>query len=198
VIEPISPELALIDPALARAHRTWLASLPLDRALLTLPARALPAGNGRAATRARPSPPVTAAPWRFRLTQLALLLSLMANGLMVAIIATRDSPSETPLTTSVLTRLAPSAASKRATVDAASGVERRILMMLTRYPAKRLPAGLIDKATGLPKNNLQVVCRADRSAGYRCVIRAAGQRPGQGVHVRYRGGRFIWYRYRPA
>jgi hypothetical protein len=197
VIEPISPELALIDPVLARADRMRLAPPPLNRAMATLAAPALPTRNGRAATRARTAPTVNVLPWRIRLTQATLLVSLMANGLMVAIIAARGSSRETVLvTTSVLTRLAPLPVSQPARGDAAAAVERRILTMVTRSPAKRLPAGLIDPATGLPKNNLQVVCRADRPTGYRCVIRPAGQKPG--AFVRYRGGRFTWSRYRPG
>lgn len=80
-------------------------------------------------------------------------------------------------------------------------VERRILALVVQSPAGKLPSALIDRKTGLAKNNLQAVCRLSKASSFLCVIRPAQHRPREGLYVRYRpartgGGAFTWYRYR--
>ncbi len=80
-------------------------------------------------------------------------------------------------------------------------VERRILALVVQSPTGKLPSALIDRKTGLAKNNLQAVCRLSKTSSFLCVIRPAQHKPREGLYVRYRpartgGGAFTWYRYR--
>jgi hypothetical protein len=80
-------------------------------------------------------------------------------------------------------------------------VERRILSLLVASPAGKLPPALIDRTTGLAKNNLQAVCRRYGGRGFRCLVRPQRHKAGEGLYVRYRttaGGRarITWSRYR--
>ena len=79
-------------------------------------------------------------------------------------------------------------------------VERRILALVVQSPAGKLPSALIDRKTGLAKNNLQAVCRLSKTSSFLCVIRPAQHKPREKLYVRYRpartgGGAFTWYRY---
>lgn len=80
-------------------------------------------------------------------------------------------------------------------------VERRILALVVQSPTGKLPFTLIDRRTGLAKNNLQAVCRLSKASSFLCVIRPAQHKPKEGLYVRYRPARtgqgvFTWYRYR--
>ena len=81
-----------------------------------------------------------------------------------------------------------------------SKIERWILMSILESPAISLASGLIDRATGLPKNNLQVAChRAGAPRAFRCVAGLLGDPRGDRLYIRYRGkpgGRstFTWSR----
>jgi len=80
-------------------------------------------------------------------------------------------------------------------------VERRILALVVQSPTGKLPSALIDRKTGLAKNNLQAVCRLSKASSFLCVIRPAQHKPREGLYVRYRPARtgegvFTWYRYR--
>lgn len=83
--------------------------------------------------------------------------------------------------------------------DSAS-VERRILSLVVQSPEGKVPEALIDRDTGLAKDNLQAVCRVDREA-FLCVVRPAHHKPGEGLRVRYEprrngDGVLTWLRYR--
>ncbi len=88
-------------------------------------------------------------------------------------------------------------------VPTEAALERRIFALIVRAPRARLPLDLIDPATGLAKNNLQVVCdRARASRSLFCVVRLAGQSERGKLLVRYRaarggGGVFTWSRWTP-
>ncbi len=82
-------------------------------------------------------------------------------------------------------------------------VERKLLTLIVRSPAGKLPPALIDSKTGLAKNGLQAVCRSSSgSRSFLCLIQPARHKPGEGLYARYRlkrngtGGTFTWYPYR--
>ena len=80
-----------------------------------------------------------------------------------------------------------------------AALERRIFALIVQAPRARLPLDLIDPATGLAKNNLQVVChRARVPPSFLCAARLPRDRVGR-LLVRYRAARgggaaFIWVR----
>jgi hypothetical protein len=206
-LEPISPELALIDPELARAD---LARLAAPTVALEIPAAPVQLPGSAQGIRESASPP-----WYIRAVWAILLVSLAANGFAAAMLAaelSRDRPvliapspaakgaplSPTPATATAASTSQSSLNSTPA--EAAASVERRILSMIVQSPRKRLLAALVDRRTGLAKNNLQAVC-TQQSGTYLCVVRPAQHRPGEGLHVRYRPGHgghgiFTWYPYR--
>jgi hypothetical protein len=84
---------------------------------------------------------------------------------------------------------------------AVAAVERKILALVVASPKGRLPANLIDPATGLAVNNLQAVCRRNGRRSLLCVVRPAQHKPKEGLYVGYRRTRtgrgvFTWQRYR--
>jgi hypothetical protein len=172
-MEPISPELALVDPDLARAHLEWLEGVARHQAG-PVPGSA----QGRA--------------WhRFgTVAKIAAALSLAASGFLVAFVVAHDRPASAA---PVLALPAP--------VGRSGEIEQRLLSLVSASERRRLPSAMVDPDTGLPKNNLQAVCRDARSGSQLCVVRPAQHRPGEGLHVRYTpspggAGRFTWYPYR--
>jgi hypothetical protein len=84
---------------------------------------------------------------------------------------------------------------------ASAAAEQRILALVVQSPSGKLPPALVDRRTGLAKNNLQAVCRSEPSRSFLCLVRPARHRPGEGLYVRYRPSRdgrgsFAWYPYR--
>ena len=86
-------------------------------------------------------------------------------------------------------------------VETRATVERKILALVVQSPAGKLPPSLIDRQTGLAKNNLQAICRRTiNSRSFLCVVRSA-VRPSDGrVSVSYQPthdgrGRFTWSRH---
>jgi hypothetical protein len=80
-------------------------------------------------------------------------------------------------------------------------VERKIVSLILAAPARKLPPRFIDRATGLVKNNVQVVCRRDRTSSFMCAVRLHADTPKSGIYVRYQVNRkgkdvFRWYGYR--
>jgi hypothetical protein len=81
-------------------------------------------------------------------------------------------------------------------------VERKLLSVIVQSPTGKLPPALIDKRTGLAKNNLQAVCtRSNDSRSFLCVVRSALQPRAGPVYAFYRPtqkgrGSFMWYRSR--
>jgi hypothetical protein len=77
-------------------------------------------------------------------------------------------------------------------------VERKVLALVVQSPVGKLPPTLIDRQTGLAKNNLQAVCkRTSNSRSFRCVVESAVKPPSGRVYVSYRPtrngrGRFTW------
>lgn len=212
-LEPISPELALIDPELARADLARLAALTdaLESSVVLGRREAAPAFTpvripvATEGDRAGVSPP-----WYMRLVWATLLVSLSANGFAVAMLAAGHSSDRPVLvavspTTKGALQVASAAAktsesSRNSRPLEAATVERKILSLVVQSPRKRLLPALVDQRTGLAKNNLQAVCDKHLDA-YLCVVRPAHHRPGEGLYVRYRPGTrgrgsFTWYPYR--
>jgi hypothetical protein len=80
-------------------------------------------------------------------------------------------------------------------------VERLLLTTVVQSPVGKLPRALIDRATGLAKNNLQAVCVPSREKSFLCVIRPSRHKPTEGLYVRYRRissrrATTTWYPYR--
>jgi hypothetical protein len=149
------------------------------------------------------APRVARRAWARRATQLVLLAGLMAAGILVAVVVTRTRTAQRPLVLTGSTLAGETLQPQPlTTVDEQGVVERKILALVVQTPS-RLPAALIDKRTGLAKNNLQAVCRPASSGGYLCVVRPASHKPGEGLYVRYRVGAdgrtsFTWSSYRPG
>jgi hypothetical protein len=211
--EPVSPELVLIDPELARRERArleekaYLQSLhdaaPLRRAVEPL------------------SPPVEEiphrTPWRDaatfsrrRLVPAALMCSLLVNGFLVAervagkgeeatqvairmVTLTQVSSSvSAPTTGSPVSSTSTQAAKARneakvtPKVSAAKGaIERRIVSLILLAPSGKLPRAFIDRTTGLVKNNVQVVCQRKKNRSFLCAVRPPSQSPTKALYVRY-------------
>jgi hypothetical protein len=223
--EPVSPELVLIDPELARRERAKLEERAQLRAIHE--AADLRLAFERAAARSSETPPEPAvrgpelaAFVQRRILPAALLCSLLLNGFFAAKLVTRDEAfvsAAAPLPAPVVTSAARAATSTTAVttavkrnvvrassrrprgVTAKASVERKLVSLMLAAPAGKLPDAFVDSATGLVKNNLQVVCRR-RPKSYLCAIRIAGGAQGKGLLVRYREQRgrdvFTWYGYR--
>jgi hypothetical protein len=228
--EPVSPELVLIDPELARRERArleekaYLQSVhdmaPLRRALENLP------------------PPVEEiarrSPWRDaatfsrrRLVPAVLMCSLLVNGFLVADLVASKGEDATQVAIRMVT-LTEGASSISAPISAPTvppisalatedrqarraavstkvsaekgAVERKIVSLILSSPTRKLPPDFIDPATGLVKNNVQVVCtRKQRS--FLCAVRLPSDSASKALYVRYRTGKngnglFTWYGYR--
>jgi hypothetical protein len=117
--------------------------------------------------------------------------------------AKRSTPAtpkrSTPATPKRRKRAAAGAAAVRET---SAAVERKLLSVIVQSPAGKLPPALINRRTGLAKNNLQAVCaRSSDSRSFLCVVKSALQPAAGQVYALYRPtqkgrGSFTWYRGR--
>jgi len=261
--EPISPELVLVDPELARAERVRLLERARVAAIVDaegrrLAVRSAPRSEANGESQLERERPIvdaealrlavesalrserdggselvrervstTAPRYRRRVLQGAVLLGLLASGVLLAVVVARNgqgtpraaftaptSPTQA-FSPSVLSNI-PSrgivATGSTAPLSRAPGavrppplpaspsetaLERHIFALIISAPRAKLPPDLIDPTTGLPKNNLQVVCRGARTPhSFLCVIRRSGNGRGK-LLVRYRaakggGGVLTW------
>src|SRR5215216_4753035 len=94
------------------------------------------------------------------------------------------------------------AAGAAAVRETSAAVERKLLSVIVQSPAGKLPPALINRRTGLAKNNLQAVCtRSSDSRSFLCVVKSALQPAAGPVYALYRPtqkgrGSFTWYRSR--
>jgi hypothetical protein len=94
------------------------------------------------------------------------------------------------------------AAGAGAARETSASVERKLLSVIVQSPAGKLPPALINRRSGLAKNNLQAVCtRSSDSRSFLCVVKSALQPAARPVYALYRPtrkgrGSFTWYRSR--
>jgi hypothetical protein len=214
-LEPVSPELVLIDPELARRERARLEEKAYLQSVLDVGALRRAAGS---------QPPVVEtvrrrAQWRDattfarrRLVPAALLCSLAANGFLVAHLVVRSGGQEAAPVAARMVTLTDSATSvlpvppvstvSTAVPNTKSAVERKVVALILSAPARRLPPDLIDSTTGLVKNNVQVVCsKTGQRRTFLCVVRLPSDLSSKALYVRYRtdkNGRpaVKWYGYK--
>jgi len=211
--EPVSPELVLVDPELARRERARLE----ERAYLdeTLNISAL-----RRALEIQSGGVVDAEPRRSRFAELAtfsrrrllpaaLMTSLLANGLFVARLVSdhgqQVSAQVAPVALSFASSTVPTSATtlrapKTPGVSKAF-VERKLVSLIIASPTRKLPRNFVDPTTGLVKNNVQVVCNRRGQRSFLCAVRLPSDVANKALYVRYRvvkdgHGVFKWYGYR--
>jgi hypothetical protein len=181
VQEPFSPELALVDPELARS----LAWAPASRPAWT-PAEPAESTYAESGSTGHSSPFL-----------ILLLLSLAVNGYMLAhALAAPSRPQLIAAPTETATAHVP-----ESVVPGRSAAEQAVLSLVVQSPGSRLPGSLVDQTSGLAKNNLQAVCRGAAGHSFLCLVRPAIHKPGEGFYVRYRPfltgkSRFTWSPYR--
>jgi hypothetical protein len=224
--EPVSPELVLVDPELARRERARLEEKAYLQSVLDVAAL-------RRAVETQPPPPAERVhpgqQWRAatafakrRLVPAALLCSLLANGLFVAHLVARQGDQATQVAVRIVTRTesvgsvgsppptsTPVVSEQRAQPDAKAAtthltkrnaVERRVVSLILSAPAYKLPPNFVDPTTGLVKNNVQVVCKK-RQRSFICAVRLPSDATRKALYLRYQTrksgqGVFTWYGYR--
>ena len=220
--EPVSPELVLVDPELARRERTRLEEKAYLKSVHDV----------AALRRASESQPPTVEetvrhkpPWRDattfakrRLIPAALMCSLLANGFLVADLVARhgEEAAQVAVRMVTLTESVPTAppasavamgqkenpptttVSPTTAAGTKTDVERRIVSLIISAPARKLPRNFIDPTTGLVKNNVQVVCKKGKQRSFLCAVRLPAESASKALYVRYRTGKngqgmFKWY-----
>jgi hypothetical protein len=210
--EPVSPELVLVDPELARRERARLEEKAYLESVLERSAKAPPV--------VEPAPvlatnlPEAPSSWRDaaafakrRLVPAALLCSLLANGFLVADRVTRSGEEAAqvavrmvtltqsgaePPTSSANDLVAPTPTTSNAAAPVAPvpttkrTVESRVVSLILSAPTEKLPRDFVDPTTGLVKNNVHVVCKKRPRRTFLCAIRLPSQTAGKALYVRYR------------
>ena len=114
--------------------------------------------------------------------------------------AKRSTPATPKRSTPATPKRRKRAAAAAAARETSAVVERKLLSVIVQSPAGKLPPALINKRTGLAKNNLQAVCtRSSDSRSFLCVVKSALQPAAGRVYALYRPtqkgrGSFTWYR----
>lgn len=214
---PVSPELVLVDPELAGIERMRLRERALIEPLEGVSTPRVgtePSFRREHDDRPRPETPprLRDRPRRSRtLLPCALLLAIFGSGLALSLVVLGDhGQGPTP----AVVEAAPPV--ERATPpqlfrlgvpylagSATRAIEEKVLSLVLRSAGRTLPPRLIDSSSGLPKNNVHVVCRREmRLRSFMCAVGLA-QRGGGGVYVRYRsheGGpaTLTWYDHAPS
>jgi hypothetical protein len=209
--EPVSPELVLVDPELARRERARLEEAAYLREVIdaaTLPIRVEPSF----AAIGEPGP-TTTAPRRStggfarrRLLPAALMCSLLVNGFLVAELLA-DEPQQTSAAAepaSLSSSAVPQTLARRFSTRGATradvtrrSVERKLASFIVAAPAGKLPRRFVDPATGLVKNNVQIACSRKPRSSFVCAVRLPGDRVSRSFFVHYRArangeGSFSW------
>jgi hypothetical protein len=217
--EPVSPELVLVDPALAERERARLVEqarlAELDvRLLRRAVEHDVAAADGH-------EPSVDAAPRRDlrvfarqKLLPVALGCSLFANGILASMFVVRadggqaaadasPAPAQVTVTAVGTVAPAPTPPTPSRKLSEKGVAEQKLVALMLRSPAGKLPRKFVDPTTGLVRNNMRVVCTRSRPKTYLCRVALPGDPPNAGLLVRYRPGphgkeRYTWYGYRRA
>jgi hypothetical protein len=219
-LEPVSPELVLVDPELARRERARLE----ERAYLE---EVLDIAAIRRAVQVEPPPEEetghqttlwreAATLSRRRLLPVALMCSLLANGFFVARLVTHTGEEAAQVAVRMVTltsnqqnQASPSPASPtnrstfqpvipRSPLRTKGAVEREVVSLILAAPSRKLPRDFVDPTTGLVKNNVQVVCGKKSTRSFLCAVRLASESAHKPLYVRYRTRKngkpvFTWY-----
>lgn len=204
--EPVSPELVLVDPLLARRERARIAEqarLPIDERPVWLRPAVAPTVALRA-PRHEVSTPTRA--WLRAAGASVAAAALLGLGVGSALVITArraPPPAEVEANGARAAQIVPPKDLRSPTSAALSGaqlVERKILSLLAVTPAAQLPSRLVDPTTGLLRNNTQVTCRRRGGPVFRCLVRPFVHATGEGLVVDYRArgstGVFAWHGYR--
>jgi hypothetical protein len=216
--EPVSPELVLVDPELARRERARLEERAYLEEVLNLAAlrRAVQVEpppeeeTGRQTTLWREAATLS----RRRLLPVALMCSLLANGFFVARLVTHSGEEAAHVAVRMVTLTStqqnhvapafPAVGSKvqpaipRSPLRTRGAVEREVVSLILAAPSRKLPRDFVDPTTGLVKNNVQVVCTKKSTRSFLCAIRLASESAHEPLYVRYhtrKNGKaiFTWY-----
>jgi hypothetical protein len=217
-LEPVSPELVLVDPELAQRERARLE----ERARLARfveaaeRRRVLEVVEPQAEEPARATWRSNIVSGRRRVLVAALMCSLFVNGVLVADLVTGTHaggstplaarPTPTASTTEELNTSAPVASKRTPTLATAAvtrvvplkaAVERKLVSLILTAPASKLPRMFVDPATGLVKNNVEVRCHRAVRRSFLCAVRLP-HAVRRALVVRYRvsrngAARFTWY-----
>jgi hypothetical protein len=223
VPEPISPELVLVDPELARRERARLTEeARLAQYLSQYEARAAaPSGVLLASDEPRLDFSRRVAHFsRRKLLPAALLCSLLVNGFFAAELVARADKTEGTPVVQVAARPSgvapvpapPVISAPRSTVVAGRSlrrhltrkalVEQKLVALILTAPARKLPRVFIDPTTGLVKSNVRVICHRAAKQSYRCAVALPPGSAKGHLAVAYRvahgKGVFTWYGYRPG
>jgi hypothetical protein len=202
ILEPISPELALVDPTLARADLARLVAGAFPEVPVGLSKNSAVDHEPNELAAPDESERRVATRWRqARVLPALLALSLGTNGYLVAMVVADGHTNEAAPKPLVVRAAATSETASVPLLDANAAAEQRILALVVQSPSGKLPRALVDPRTGLAKNNLQAVCRSAPPSSFLCLVRPARHRPNEGLYVLYRPtrdgrGHFAWYPYR--
>ena len=219
----VSPELALIDPELARMERSRLDEQAKLDAYKSTPRRfthsweeierlrrAVAAAEEEQRARRRRRSGARSPTW----TRVMILLgsaAVVAGGVVAALKSSRDHPQATSPTSRPRTVAATATArarsdAGRAAVEAgrsrpARALEARLLTLVAEAPPSKLPRQLVDPQTGRVRTYLRATCRPSGTHVFLCIIQAPRRPRGEGLYVRYRlrsggAGTFAWLGYR--
>jgi hypothetical protein len=90
---------------------------------------------------------------------------------------------------------------RRQALVSKGAVEREVVSLILAAPTSKLPGTFLDPATGLVRNNVQVVCTKSEHHSFLCAVRLPSNDANKALYVRYRiakdgRGVFKWYGYR--
>lgn len=218
----VSPELALIDPELARAERARLDERAKLDAYKNAPRRyprvdverlrrAVASAEDEERARRRRGNQAGGPKWLRRLTLLGGT-ALVVGGLVAVLTHGRDdrtasSPTRPPVVVATTTtptatpRVSANANKDAGALPLARRLELRILKLVDAAPRSKLPRQLVDPQTNVVRTDLRATCRRSGVRAFTCIV-GSQQRPSdEGLHVLYRlrpggAGTFAWLGYR--
>lgn len=220
--EPVSPELVLIDPELARRERAKLEERAQLRAIHEADDLRRALEVTLATTESVDDLPsrrrAVAVASGKRILAAALFCSLLANGFLAAKLVSRNEVASSAAafvpapavranavpkrTSGVAARDTVKANAREAErIDATkASVEQKLVSLMLAAPARKLPRAFRDPNTGLLKNNVHVTCQRSTNQLFQCVIRMPSASARGGLFVRYRAlgtnkGEYRWLGY---